>query len=140
MTDELSKVRGFRPGRFALMVLAGLLTVVLALFALVIAFAHLPYPVNMLTGVLDRLGLYLVPLGLLAVGVAAWTFRSGARRTAIVAGAVAVVATVAACFPLVASWRAADRYGASLSVADYVRGGDNTGRPVEALSVEYTRG
>ncbi|GIG56091.1 hypothetical protein Lfu02_04630 [Longispora fulva] len=136
----MSKARSSRLGRLVLMSLAGLLTVVLGLFALVIAFAGIPYPVSLLTGVLDRQGLYLIPLGLVALGVAAWTFRGGARRTAIVAGAVAVVATVAACFPLVASWRAADRYGASLSVASYVRGGDNTGTPVEALSVEYTPG
>ncbi|SDI97468.1 Acetyl esterase/lipase [Actinokineospora alba] len=76
-------------------------------------------------------------LGLIGLGLAFVAYRAEARRVGTVTGVIALVATVAICFPLVASWRAADHYGTDLSVGDYLEGGSNEGKPVEALSVVY---
>ncbi|WP_211216400.1 alpha/beta hydrolase [Longispora albida] len=126
-----------RVGRVALMVVAWVLALVLALFTFVIVSRAIPWPLILVNSLLNSQGLYLIPAGLLTAGLAAYLYRDGARRTGAVAGAIAVITTIAACVPVVAVWRAADRYGASLSLGAYLDGGDNTGKPVEPASVVY---
>ncbi|UQA91466.1 alpha/beta hydrolase [Streptomyces halobius] len=116
-----------------------LLAVVLAAFTWIIASFRIPPQLVRLSYVVSNFGLYLVPLGLLGVLLAVVLYRRGVRRIALVTGLVGVVATVAACFPLVAAWRSAERHGADLSLANYLTYGANTGEPDASKSVVYHR-
>ncbi|MBG6135522.1 alpha/beta hydrolase [Longispora fulva] len=122
------------------MALSWLLTAVLAVSVLVVATARIPVRLIILSALLDRYGLYLIPLGLLALVLAGWAYAGGARITGSLAALVACAAVVAGVVLLASALRAARRAGARLSLRRYVAGGRNEGRPVQERSVEYREG
>lgn len=125
--------------RWALIALAVIAALALALTFYVVVSADIPEPLILVSGLISNNGLYLVLFGVVGLILAAAAFWTGSRRTGAITGVVALAATVALCFPLVASYNAADDYRTDLSVGSYLEGGDNTGEPVEKLSVTYHR-
>ncbi|SDI44166.1 Acetyl esterase/lipase [Actinokineospora alba] len=118
-------------------VLAVVVAVLLAIVAFVIVSASIPESLVRVSEIVSNKGVHVVPLGMIGVALAWVAFRVGARKVGAVTGVVALAATVAICVPLVATYRAADRYGADLSLGDYFEGGENTGKPVDAVTVVY---
>ncbi|MEV6280837.1 alpha/beta hydrolase [Nocardia sp. NPDC051832] len=117
------------------------LAALLAVITFVIAWSDIPARLISLSLLVSNFGFYLLPAGLLGLGISAILLQrrnSGALRiTGKLVGVVCVVAMIAACFPLVASWREAHRRGAELSVMDYLTGGSNNGKPLESMSTTY---
>ncbi|WP_245721763.1 alpha/beta hydrolase [Nocardia crassostreae] len=120
---------------------AVLVAVVMGLFTYVIATARIPAAMVGLSFAVSNYGFFLIPLGLFGVGLSALLaqrrMHGALRLVGAVTAAVCLVGVVAAGFPLVASWRTADRYDAKLSVLDYLTDGSNRGRPVDSLSTIY---
>ncbi|GAB2667199.1 alpha/beta hydrolase fold domain-containing protein [Nocardia goodfellowii] len=117
------------------------LAALLAVITFVISWAAIPPRLIPLSLLVSNGGLYVIPAALLGLGIAA-ILRQQRNATLLrilgkIVGIVCVTATVAACFPLVASWREAHRRGADLSVLDYLTGGSNTGAPMAAMSTTY---
>ncbi|NNH71525.1 alpha/beta hydrolase [Nocardia uniformis] len=119
---------------------AAVIAVVLGLCTFVIARFQVPDPLLRLSVVVSNYGLYLIPFGLVGIGLAMLA-RLRAGRVVRAFGAltvlVCVVGIVAAFVPVVASWREAQRHGATLSIGDYLSGGSNTGKPDPRLAVGY---
>ncbi|MEV0252466.1 alpha/beta hydrolase [Nocardia sp. NPDC050712] len=117
------------------------LAALLATITFVIAWASIPPPLIPLSLLVSNFGLYLIPAGLLGLGIGAiLTQRRNARTLRGVGKLVSIVAVVAmigACFPLVASWREANRQNADLSVLGYLTGGSNSGKPLAEMSTTY---
>lgn len=128
-------------GRWLSAVVAGLIALVLALTTWVIASARIPAVLMLFSAGVSNYGLYLIPLGVLGVGISVLLARRrmdrALRSVATVTGAVCLIGVVAACFPVVASLRTADQHGANLSMLNYLTGGSNTGDPDESLSTAY---
>ncbi|MEU8900071.1 alpha/beta hydrolase [Nocardia sp. NPDC048505] len=127
--------------RWVVAIVGVVLAAALAVITYVIARPPIPprlIPVSLLV---SNYGLYVLPAALLGLGIGAiLTQRRNApvvRVLGKVVGVVCVAGLVAACFPLVASWREAHRHGVDLSVLDYLTGGSNTGEPRAELSTTY---
>lgn len=127
--------------RWIIALVGVVLAVALGAVTFVIVSATIPESLVPLSFAVSNYGLYLIPAGLLGMGIGLILAQ---RRNAVVlrilgilVGMVCVVATVAACVPLVASWREAGRQGTQLSIMNYLTGGTNTGDPVETLSTPY---
>ncbi|NUS43113.1 MAG: alpha/beta hydrolase, partial [Mycobacteriaceae bacterium] len=84
-------------------VIAVVVAVVSALFTFVIVSARIPASFIQLSSVVSDYGLYLIPLGLVGILLAAVLFRSGTRRIGEVTGVFGADDTLAACVPLDAS-------------------------------------
>jgi len=108
--------------RFAFALLSLLVSISLAIAGYVVAFPRIPERLILVSSLISDKGLYLVLFGVLGIVLALVTRRLGARNTGAVTGLVALAATVALCFPLVASFQAAGHYGATLSVRDSLIG------------------
>lgn len=121
-------------------VAATLVAAVMGLCTYAIARFQLPEPLIRLSLVVSNYGLYLIPLGLVGIGLA-FLARLRAGRIVRWFGAfvalVCVVGIVAACVPVVSSWREANRNNASLSIGDYLTGGSNTGKLDPRNAVGY---
>ncbi|WP_459956618.1 alpha/beta hydrolase fold domain-containing protein [Nocardia sp. IFM 10818] len=120
---------------------AVLVAVAMGLFTYVIATGRIPGEMVELSYLVSNYGFYLIPLGLFGAGLSALLAQRrmarGLRVVGVGTAAVCLIGVAAAMFPVVSSYRSADRYEAKLSVLDYVTGGSNAGRPVESLSTIY---
>lgn len=119
---------------------ATLVAVVMALCAYVIARFQVPEPLVRLSLVVSNYGLYLIPLGLVGVGLALLARMRGGRFIRWFGALVILVCVVgigAAMVPVAASWREARRNHATLSIGDYLTGGTNSGKPDPRRAVGY---
>ncbi|MFI9511075.1 alpha/beta hydrolase fold domain-containing protein [Nocardia sp. NPDC052566] len=127
--------------RWVVALLGVVVAAVLGTITFVIASARIPESFIPLSAAVSNYGLYLLPVGLLGLGIALILVQRRInvvlRRIGLLVGFVCAIAMVAACVPLVASWRTAGEHDARLSVFDYVIGGSNTGKPVTATSIKY---
>ncbi|MEV6767070.1 alpha/beta hydrolase [Nocardia sp. NPDC051030] len=126
--------------RWVFAVLAAVIAAVMMACTVVIVRFDLPAWFVRFSYVVSNYGLYLIPLGLVGIGLTGLArMRAGQalRWTAAGIALLCVAGMVVACVPVVASWREAHRNGASLSIVDYFTGRSNTGSPVERLSTAY---
>ncbi|WP_198654652.1 MULTISPECIES: hypothetical protein [Nocardia] len=96
--------------RWIIALVGVVLAVALGAVTFVIVSATIPESLVPLSFAVSNYGLYLIPAGLLGMGIG--LILAQRRNTVVLrilgmlVGMVCVVATVAACVPLVASWRA----------------------------------
>ncbi|WP_282782329.1 alpha/beta hydrolase [Nocardia sp. CC201C] len=119
---------------------AVLIAAVMGMSTYVIARYPISDPLVRLSAVVSNYGLFLIPLGIAGAGLALLARLRGhavVRWLGALTALVCVVGAAAAVVPLVASWREAQRQGASLSFGEYITAGSNTGSLDPRFGVGY---